>query len=131
MHERRTNRSEIPEEAARLFLQAAVERHGLHALCLANEDGLLIAAAAAPGGRSLDLAFIAALGSVCAIRGRRGPSLGALVERVTGGQHLSSAEIVLRGERLYVASVGGPLPPGRALAAGIERILAESLPAAA
>src|SRR5579862_255654 len=116
MHERRTNRSEIPEEAARLFLQAAVERHGLHALCLANEHGLLIAAAAAPGAQALDLGWIAALGSVCAIRGRRGPSLGALVERVTGGHHLHSAEIVLRGERLYVASVGGPLPPGRALA---------------
>jgi hypothetical protein len=131
MHERRTNRSEDPGEAARLFLQAAVERHGLAALCLANEDGLLLAGAAAPGARSLDLDWIAALGSVCAIRGGRGPSLGALVERVTGGHHLASAELVLRGERLYVASVGGPLPPGRALAAGVERILAESLPAAA
>jgi hypothetical protein len=131
MHERRRSRSEHPGEAARLFLQAAVERHGLHALCLANEDGLLLAGAAAPGAASLDLAWIAALGSVCAVRGRRGPSLGALVERVTGGQPLSCAEIVLRGERLYVASVGGPLPPGRALAAGVERILAESLPAAA
>jgi hypothetical protein len=131
MHDRRKSRSETPGEAARLFLQAAVDRHGLQALCLANEDGLLLAGAVAPGARSIDLDGIAALGCVCAIRGRRGPSLGALVERVTGGHHLSSAEIVVRGERLYVASVGGPLPPGRALAAGVERILAESLPAAA
>jgi hypothetical protein len=131
MHERRTNRSENPHESLHLFLQATLQRHDLRALCLANEDGLLIAGVAAPRAAPLDLDWISALGCVCAIRGRRGPSLGALVERVTGGHHLASTEIVLRGERLYVASVGGPLPPGRTLAAGIERILASSLPAAA
>ena len=131
MHERRTNRSENPQKAATLFLQALVERHGLLALTLANEDGLLVAGAAKGDLRPIDLDWIAALGCVCAIPGRRGPSLGALVERVTDGRHLACTELVLRGERLYAAAVGGPLPPGRELAAGIERILAASLPAAA
>jgi hypothetical protein len=129
MHERRTKRSSVPQEAASLFLEAARDRAGLTALALANEDGLLIAGVQRAG--DLDLEWIGALGCVCSIRGRRGPSLGSLVERVTAGQMLESAEIVLRGERLYVTAVGGKLPPLAQLGAGIERILADSLPAAA
>lgn len=130
MHERRTHRSEVPAEAAHLYLQAIADRHHLEVMTLANEEGLLIAAA--PGRlREIDVEWIAALGSVCAVPGRRGPSLGSLVERVTGGKMLQSAELVLRGERLYVTAVGGPLPPMRAVAAAVERILSSSLPAAA
>lgn len=128
MHERRTHRSPNPAEAARLYLQALAERHELAALTLANEDGLLIAAA---GGAPLDLEWIAAVGCVCAIRGRRGPSLGSLVERLTGGAELHSVELTLRGERLYVTAVGGALPAHAGMAAAVERILADSLPAAA
>jgi hypothetical protein len=134
MHERRTHRSSSPDEAVRLFLQALVARHELDALALANEDGLLVAGAKAPAGASLDLDWIGAVGCVCAVRGRRGPSLGSLVERVTGGKSLTAAEIVVRGERLYLAAVGGRLPAGWAgagAAAGIERILGRSLPAVA
>jgi hypothetical protein len=130
MHDRRTTRSTIPAEAARLFLQSAVDRHALAALTLANEDGLLVAGAGR-AGHDLDLSWVAAVGCVCAIKGRRGPSLGSLVERVTMGDHLESAEITLRGERLYLAAVGGKMPPLAELSAGIERILARSLPAAA
>jgi len=82
MHDRRTTRSTIPAEAARLFLHAAVDRHALVALTLANEDGLLVAGAVR-AEHELDLSWVAAVGCVCAIRGRRGPSLGSLVERVT------------------------------------------------
>jgi hypothetical protein len=120
-----------------------VARHGLDALALANDDGLLMAGAVAPPHRDgpaprpaeppLDLEWIGAVGCVCAIRGRRGPSLGGLVERATGGRHLEAAEIVVRGERLYLAAVGGHLSAGWAgpsVAEGIERILSRSLPAA-
>jgi hypothetical protein len=134
MHERRTQRSGTPQEAAHLFLQSIAARHGLHALALANEDGLLIAGIVAPSSSPLDLEGIGALASVCASShppARRGPSLGALVERATGGLHLEAKEIVLRGEKLYLAAVGGALPAGREVLAGIERILAESLPAVA
>jgi hypothetical protein len=123
MNERRTNRSTSPQEAARLFLQSIANRHGLIAGAVARESE--------PGSELYDLSWIGAIGCVCAIRGRRGPSLGALVERATRGRHLESAEIVLRGERLYLAAVGGRVPLGREVTAGIERILAESLPAAA
>jgi len=133
MHERRTQRSGTPQEAAHLFFRSVAARHGLQALALASEEGLLIAGAAAPSSSPVDLDWIGALASVCASSrspSRRGPSLGALVERATGGRHLESAEIVLRGERLYLAAVGGRLPTGPEVMAGIERILAESLPAA-
>ncbi len=133
MHERRTRRSGTPQEAAHLFLQSLTARHGLEALALAGEDGLLIAGAVTPSGSPVDLDWIGALASVCAgplPPACRGPSLGALVERATGGRHLEAAEIVLRGERLYLAAVGGRVPAGPEVLAGIERILAESLPAA-
>ncbi len=131
MHDRRTHRSSSPDEAIRLFLQSILSRQGLDALVLANEDGLLIAGASSAAGASLDAAWIGALGSVCSLRGRRGPSLGSLVERVTGGRFLEARELAVRGERLYVSAVGGKLPAGEELAAGIERILARSLPAVA
>jgi hypothetical protein len=133
MHERRTKRSGTPQEAAHLFLQSIAARHGLQALALASDEGLLIAGIALPSSAPLDLDWIGAIASVCAgsSPNRRGPSLGALVERATGGRHLEAAEIVLRGERLYLAAVGGAVPAGREVWAGIERILAESLPAVA
>jgi hypothetical protein len=132
MHERRTNRSSVPQEAGRLFLDSLVARHELDALVLANEDGLLVVGAARPSiGEPLSLDWIGAVGCVCALRGRRGPSLGALVERATGGRHLEATELTVRGERLYLVAVGGHLPAGPEVAAGIARILARSLPAAA
>jgi hypothetical protein len=143
MQDRRAHRSDLPHEAGRLFFQAVLARHGLDALVLTNEDGLLVLGAERPGLRwgapapqtigtsELALDWIAAVGCVCAIPGRRGASLGSLVERVTGGRHLDAAEIPVRGERLYLVSVGGRVPAGPEVRAGIERILARSLPAAA
>ena len=131
MHERRTNRSSSPQEAGRLFLEALLTRHGLDALVLTNDDGLLIVGAQSPEGSARNLDWIGAVGCVCAVGGRRGPSLGALVERITGGRHLEAEELTVRGERLYLVAVGGPLPGGPEVTAGIERILARSLPAAA
>src|SRR5262249_4800143 len=90
MNERRTNRSDVPGGALRLYSQALADRHRLRALALSNEDGLLIAGTAAPGDEALDLDWIGAVGCVCALGDRRGPSLGALVERVTAGRHLHS-----------------------------------------
>jgi hypothetical protein len=131
MQERRAHRSDRPHEAGRLFFQAVLARHGLDALVLTNEDGLFMVGAERPEAAGLALDWIGAVGCVCAIPGRRGPSLGALVERVTGGRHLEAAEIAVRGERLYLVSVGGRVPAGPEVRAGIERILARSLPAAA
>lgn len=128
MHERRTQRSEIPGEAARLYLHSVAERQGLAALTLANDDGLLIAGVSrAP----IELDWVAAVGSVCAGRGPRGATLGARVQRITGGRGLASAALSLRGETLHVTAVGGPLPPQSELAAALERIFVHSLPAAA
>ena len=131
MHDRRTHRSSSPQEAGRLFLQALLERHGLGALVLTNEDGLFMVGAQRAAAAPLNLDWIGAVGCVCALRGGRGPSLGALVERTTGGQHLEARELTVRGERLYLVAVGGQVPGGPEVVAGIQRILARSLPAAA
>jgi hypothetical protein len=132
MSDRRTRRSTRPGEAIRLFLHAVLGRQGLGAIVLANEDGLMIASAASAACQALDLDWIGALGSVCALgtpMGRRTASLGSLVERATGGLPLDARQLSLRGERLYLTVVGGRLPPGTELPDAIERILATSLPA--
>ena len=131
MHDRRTNRSSVPQEAGRLFLQSLVTRHRLDALVLTNDDGLLVVGAESPEGSPRNLDWIGAIGCVCAVGGRRGPSLGALVERITGGQPLQAIALTVRGERLYLVAVGGQLPAGPEVMEGIGRILARSLPAAA
>jgi hypothetical protein len=130
MHERRRHRSEIPGEAARLYLQAVAERQGLAALTLANDDGLLIAGVSrAP--QPIELDWVAAVGCVCAGSGPRGAALGARVQRVPGGRGLASAALSLRGETLHVTAVGGPLPPRSEIATALERIFVPTLTAAA
>jgi hypothetical protein len=86
MQDRRRHRSGTPDEAARLYLQAALDRHGLVGLTLANEDGLLIAAASRG---PLDVAWIAAVGErlyVTAVGGPLPPraEVAAAVERILG-----------------------------------------------
>src|SRR6188768_1343542 len=78
----RRNRSDVPLEAARLYLEAAAGRCDARALTLAQEDGLLVA-----GTRGdYDLDGIAAIGAACV----RGDGDSAAVERmiddVAGGE---------------------------------------------
>jgi hypothetical protein len=125
----------------RLFLEALLERHALDAISVIDEEGALVAAAARPACATLDLAWIGAIGSLLAVSAgsdrepRRQPmhagqGLSALVDRATAGRQLDAREVMLRGERLCVASVGGALP-ATAFGAGMERILGHALPAIA
>jgi hypothetical protein len=112
------------------LLEAARARAGLGALVLATEDGVPVASAASDACSALDLGFIGTLGSVCATHIPHGVSFLALLDRATGGLPLDACEVVLRGERLYVAAVGGRLP-GPDLLGAIARILTLALPASA
>ena len=122
--ERRNNRSDLPHEAAAIYLQTVASTHGLPALAVANEDGLLVAGA----GGSYHLPWLAALGSVCASRTARYPSLDTLIHDVTGGKNLYATAFDVRGEKFYLTSIGAPVPAKDDAVAAIGRILARVLP---
>ncbi len=130
MNDRRTRRSPDAVKAVRLLLETARERANLGAIVLSTEDGVPVASAASDACATLDLGFIGRLGSVCASHVPSGASFVALLDRATGGRTLDAREVVLRGERLYVAAVGGTVP-GAELLGAIARILTLALPASA
>jgi hypothetical protein len=123
--DRRNNRSDHPHEAAAIYLQTVASSHGLFALAVANEDGLLVAGT----GGSYHLPWLAALGSVCASRTTRYPALDTLIHDVTGGRNLHATAFDVRGETFYLTSIGAPVPQKDDAAAAIGRILEGFLPA--
>jgi hypothetical protein len=117
--ERRVNRSEIPQVAVGLFLEAIATRNGLKAVALANEDGLLVAGSGA--GYNLD--WLAALGPFCAGEKRTG-SVETLIENVTGGEDFFASTVDLNGYTLYLTSVGARVARQKEAAETLCRILA-------
>ena len=102
--ERRKNRSEVPQEAMSLFLEAIAARNSLKALTLANEDGFLVAGA----GSGCNLARAA---------------ITSLVEDVTGGEDLFASAMTVAGQTLYLTSVGARVPRQKEAAETLQRIL--------
>lgn len=116
--ERRMNRSEIPQVALGLYLEAVAARNSLKAVVLANEDGLLVAGSG--GGYNLD--WLAALGPVCAGGSVTG-SIESLVENVTGGEDLFASAVDIGGYTLYLTSVGARVGRQKEAAETLRRIL--------
>ena len=117
--ERRVNRSEIPQVAVGLYLEAVAARNSLKAVALANEDGLLVAGIG--GGYNLD--WLAALGPVCASGEPVNASIGTLVENVTGGEDLFASAVDIGGYTMYLTSVGARVGRQREAAETLRRIL--------
>ena len=118
--ERRVNRSEIPQIAVGLYLEAVAMRNSLKAVALANEDGLLVAGIG--GGYNLD--WLAALGPICATGRGANASIGTLVEDVTGGEDLFASAVDVGGYTMYLTSVGARVARQRDAAEALRRILA-------
>lgn len=118
--ERRKNRSEVPQEAISLFLEAIAARNSLKALALANEDGFLVAGA----GRGCNLEWLAALGPVCASPEGARAAITSLIEDVTGGEDLFASAVTIAGQTLYLTSVGARVPRQKEAAETLQRILA-------
>lgn len=119
----RKNRSEVPLEAARLYLEAAADRSNALALALATSEGLLIA-----GTRGdFDLDGIAAIGVACA----RGESDDALVDRtideVALGEDVYATGVTIADMPFYLMSVGARVRSVKDTAAALSRILSPVL----
>jgi hypothetical protein len=115
--ERRTVRSNTPQEALTLALAAAARRSGAKAAVIADDDGLLVAGT----GEGFDHSWVAAFAPVDVdlLRHRRDDVL-----RVTRGHELFAAPIWVSGKVLFFAAVGGSAADVRGIEAAADRILA-------
>jgi hypothetical protein len=118
-NERRKNRSETPQEAANLYLRAAVQERQVHAVAIADEEGVLVAAA----GRGYDLQGLASLGPIYGGDGIAHRFPEAMVEDVAHGDDLYASALEVCGETLYVATIGARLPRESEAQAALARIL--------
>lgn len=117
MTERRFNRSDVPAEAARLYLQALASRRGHSALTLADSDGLLIA----DNNPGVDTEAVAAIAPLA--WGHRPAASSGLLGLVTRGESLRVWDIEMDGRTYYLAALGGEASRPEEAASGLERIL--------
>lgn len=118
LEERRSRRSSEDHVAVRYQLEHTRERAGLHALVLADNDGLEVAGA---GDRAIraELSAMAPLIARCI--------MGVPLPPLLRGADVSVRAIELNGQPLYIASAGGGMARDAFLAQsmqGVKRILA-------
>ena len=99
VNERRKSRSEVPNEAASLFLESMAVRNHLRALVLAGGDGLLMAGTR--GGFDCD--GLAALGVA---HGNRMSVRRELADSILGGERMHTSSLDIGGQTFYLTSVG-------------------------
>lgn len=114
-NERRRRRSEMIQEAVRLYFEAVMERNRIKAMALANEDGLLVAGA----GGGYDLEWLAVLGVV----GHEG-HVDDMIQEVSRGEGVESWDVAICGRRLRVSAVGRGRHPSEDTSVALSRIFA-------
>lgn len=114
MNERRIQRSEVPERAAQLYLEAVLRRAGCAGLTLADPDGALVASV----GDGPAEAFAAVAPHAHATPDQAEDGLLGLMTR---GRRLHVDAIEVQGEAWYFTALGVPAP--RRVGRDLERIL--------
>jgi hypothetical protein len=115
--ERRTRRSDRPVEAARLYLDAAAERHHYRALTLADAQGLVVVDTES----RIDSEALAAVAPLA--DSLSGETVDGLLGIVTRGEALRVRAFDLGGASMYLAAVGGDATPPAEAEAAMQRIL--------
>src|SRR4051812_1039660 len=101
--ERRTNRSEVPQVALKLYLTSLAARSGLSAVALASDEGLLIAASQSDHDAD-------AMAAICVARERRIVMRPEVVNSILRGEQLTSCPLNVHGEELYLTWLGARTP---------------------
>ena len=117
IEERRTRRSPVQPTALRYQLEHTRERGTFEALVLADDAGLVLAAA---GERGL----CEELGAIAPLMGRS--PMGMRLPPLLRGGEVAIRPVQLHGQELYIACIGGNVARDALLThstAGIERIL--------
>jgi len=114
-NERRRNRSELVQEAVRLYLEAVIERSRIKAMAIASDEGLLVAGA----GNGYDHEWLAALGVV-----EGEPHFDGIIDEITRGEGMVSYDVRVHGRTLRLSAVGRARPPLEDAGAALSRIFA-------
>ena len=120
LQERRTRRSSQPHTALRYQLEHAREHGRFEALVLADDEGLVLAAAG-------DKGVCEELGAMAPLMGRS--PLGMRLPPLLRGGEVAVRPLELNGQELFIASLGGNVARDALLSAsekGVHRILASN-----
>ncbi|HGG56639.1 MAG TPA: hypothetical protein ENK31_02455 [Nannocystis exedens] len=123
MIERRSERSNIPWEAASLYLKSISESCGLHTMVIASPHGLSISGI---GQRPEALAAVAPL-----VAEEPANLQEELLQAVTSGEEVQIWRVQVRGRPFYLAALGEPNHLSEEVQFAIDRIFgppAKSLP---
>lgn len=96
-NERRRKRSDMVQEAVRLYFEAVMERSRIKAMALANEEGLLVAGA----GGGYDHEWLAALGVA-----NNKEQVEDMVQEISRGEGIVSWDVPIHGRTLRLSAVG-------------------------
>jgi hypothetical protein len=121
--EERKNRSDVPLEAARLYLEAVAGRCDASALALSTEDGFLLAGT--PG--DYDLSGIAAVGAACARGESENSAVDEMMDTVARGEDVYASSITIADKPFYLTSVGARVRSVRDATVALSRILSPEL----
>ena len=113
--DRRLRRSQNPQEAAEMYLEAAAERRAYQALMLANETGEVVVNAPSELNS-------AALAAVAPHAHDQNFTTDGLLRMVTQGQDYRVWDVDVNGSPHYVAAVGGSDVPPSELERTLRRI---------
>lgn len=109
-----------PDQAAHHFLADTATRLQLGAICVANEDGLLVFGSLGPASGLFDLEALAALGPL--VEGGRAPK--DLLSQAGSGKPVKSCRLEIDGQTLFVTTVGAKKPDRGQVESALRQILA-------
>jgi len=115
MQNRRTKRSEVPDEALQLLMEALLDRSEVRAVALIEDNGRILAGTGMPR----DLVGLALIAKPLA---RGEPCLD--VEEVTRGTDVLTRGFRAGGRTVYLAALGTRVRHMTEAVRGVERIMA-------
>lgn len=115
--DRRGKRSDVPAEAAQLYLEAIAERNNIRAIALTDRDGFLVAGS----GPDCDLMELGAAGAACAHG--HSDSASAVFDTMADDDDFYASNLSIGEETFCIASLGARVRSLKETTAALSRIL--------
>ena len=118
MTERRSERSNVPWEAASLYLKSVSRNTGLHTMVLASRQGLSVSGI---GDKSAELAAVAPI-----VAEEPASLKEELLAGITAGEDVQIWRVQIRGRPFYLAALGEPNHLTEEVQFAIDRIFGQA-----